>query len=83
MRVCGWREEDFAVGSDALGDAEAEVGDGRGAMVVPVVEIGAGLAGDGESVFESRGGDKGDACAFALEQRVGGDGGAVADFDGG
>ena len=51
-------------------------------MVVPVVEIGAGLAGDGEGVFKSGGGDEGDARAFAFEQCVGGDGGAVADFDG-
>ena len=82
---CGgrWREKDFAVGADALGDAEAEVGDGRGAVVIPVVEVGAGLAGNGECVFESCGGDEGDARAFALEQSVGGDGGAVADFDGG
>ena len=52
-------------------------------MVIPVVEIGAGLAGDGERVFESCGGDEGDARTFALEQGVGGDGGAVANFDGG
>ena len=52
-------------------------------MVIPVVEIGARLAADGERVFKSRRGDKGDARAFAFEQRVGGDSGAVADFDGG
>ena len=51
-------------------------------MEVPVVEAGAGLAGNGEGVFKARGGDEGDACAFAFEQGVGGDGGAVADFDG-
>ncbi len=78
-----WREKDFAVGPDALGDTEAEVGDWGGAVMVPVVEVGAGLAGDGEGVFESRSGDEGDARAFAFEQGVGGDGGAVADFDGG
>ena len=50
-------------------------------MVVPVVETGTGLASDGERVFEASGGDKGDARAFAFEQRIGGDGGAVANFD--
>ncbi len=52
-------------------------------MVIPVVEIGARLPGNGERVFESRSGDEGDARAFAFEQCVGGDGGAVADFDSG
>lgn len=81
---CGFRrcEEDCAAGIDALGDAEAEAGDGRGAVVIPVVEIGTGLAGDGESVFESSCGDEGDAGAFAFEERVSGDRGAMADFDG-
>ena len=79
----GRREENGAVGADAFCKAEALAGDGRGAVVIPVVEIGASLAGDGESVFKSRGGDEGDARAFAFEQRVGGDGGAVADFNGG
>ena len=79
----GWRAENSSVGANAFGNAEAKVGDGRGAMVVPIVEIGAGLAGDGEGVFKSSSGDEGDACAFALEQSVGGDGGAVANFYGG
>ena len=52
----------------------------RGAMRVPVVEIGTRLAADGERVFKSGGGDEGDAGAFAFEQGVGRDGGAVADF---
>lgn len=75
-------DENGTVGADAFGNSEAEVGDGRGAMVVPVVEVGARLAGDGKRVFESNGGDEGDTRAFALEQRIGGDGGAVAYFDG-
>ena len=76
------REENGAVGCRcARRRRSSSVGDGRGAMVVPVVEIGTGLAGDGECVFESGGGDESDARAFAFEQRIGGDGGAVADFD--
>jgi hypothetical protein len=51
-------------------------------VVIPIVEIGTSLAGDGEGVFESCSGDESDARPFALEQCVGGNGGAVADFDG-
>ena len=76
-------EEDGAVGVDAFGESEAEVGNGCGAVTVPVVEIGARLPCNGEGVLESGGGDEGDAGTFAFEQRVGGDGGAVANFDGG
>ena len=79
---CRGGEEDFSVGADALENAEAEVGDGSGAVVIPVVEIGAGLAGNGERVFESRGGNEGDTRTFALEEGVGGDGRAVANFNG-
>ena len=76
-----WGEENGAVGCDAFGNAEAEIGDGGRAVLVPVVEIGAVLAGDGEGIFESGCGDESYACAFALEQCVGSDRGAVADFD--
>ena len=51
-------------------------------MVIPVVEIGAGLARNGEGIFKSSGGDECDARAFAFEQCVGGDGCAVANFNG-
>ncbi len=42
-----------------------------------IVELGAGLASDLDGVFESGGGDERGAGAFAFEQRVGADGGAV------
>ena len=60
-------------------DAEAEIfGDQRlDAVEEKIVELGAGLASDFDGVFESGGGDEGGARAFALEQRVGADGGAV------
>ena len=50
--------------------------------MVPFVEIGAGLAGNGEGVFKTCGGDKGDTGSLALEQCIGGDGGSVADVNG-
>ena len=74
----GGRAEDGTIGADALSDAEALVGDGRGAVMIPVVEIRTSLAGDGEGVFKTGSGDESDARAFALEQGIGGDGGAVA-----
>ena len=77
----GGGAEDFGFGGDALGDAEAQVrgneADGRGA--VEVVELGAGLAADGDGVFKAGGGDEGYACAFSFEHGVGADCGAVAD----
>jgi hypothetical protein len=51
-------------------------------VVIPIVEIGTSLAGDGEGVFKTGSGDESDARAFALEQGIGGNGGAVADLDG-
>ena len=44
-----------------------------------VVELGAGLASDLDGVFETGGGDQSGARAFAFEQSVGADGGAVQD----
>src|SRR6185437_13131352 len=41
---------------------------------------GASGAADGDGVLEAGGGKKGDARAFALEQGIGADGGAVANF---
>lgn len=49
--------------------------------MIPVVEIGASLAGDGESVFKSRSSDEGDARAFAFQQSIRGNCSAVANFD--
>jgi len=47
----------------------------------PVVELGAGLATNGDGVFEALCGYERDAGAFALQHGVGADGGAVADFE--
>ena len=71
--------QDFAVAGRAFVDAEAEIlGDQRlDAVEEEVVELGAGLASDFDGVFEAGGGDEGGAGAFAFEQRVGADGGAV------
>ena len=46
----------------------------------PVVEAAARLPADGDGVFKAGGGDEGDACALALEHRVGTDGGAMANI---
>ncbi len=73
------RGEDFAVAGGAFVDAEAEIfGDQRlDAVEEEVVELGAGLASDFDGVFEAFRGDQGGARAFAFEQRIGADGGAV------
>ena len=75
-RRCG---EDFSVAGGAFVDAEAEIfGDQRlDAVEEEIVELGAGLASDFDGVFEAGGGDERGARAFAFEQRVGADGGAV------
>ena len=76
--------KDLGFGGDALGDAKAEfsrdqgLGEGR----EPIVEFCAGLATDGDGVFEACGSDEGDVRAFAFEHGVGADGGSVADVDG-
>lgn len=43
----GWCEKNGTIRADALGNAEALIGDGSGAVMIPVVKVGAGLAGYG------------------------------------
>ena len=76
--------EHGAVGADTLSEAKAAIlGSKRGGTVdVPVIEAGASLAADSEGIFKSGRGDEGYARALALEESVGGDSGAVTDFDG-
>ncbi len=76
---------DVAVVVGAFENAEAQGGgdNGRARLGSEIVEFGAVLARDLEDIFESRGGDQGGAGAFALEQRVGGDGGPVDDVGAG
>ena len=68
-----------AIEQNPLFDSETKLtghqrnGKGRG----QVVEFGPILAPDRNQIFESLGRDKGGACTFALEQRVGGHSGAV------
>ena len=50
---------------------------GSTAVEEEIVELGAGLASNLDGVFETGGGDQSGARAFAFEQRVGADGGAV------
>ena len=71
--------ENGAISRRALIDTEAEVfGNERfHAIEKEIVELGAGLASDFDGVFEASGGDESGAGSFALEQRVGADGGAV------
>jgi hypothetical protein len=75
---------DGAVGVGAFGDAvavggvdEEAAGGGGGGLEVGAVRT----AADEEEVFEAGGGDEGGVGAFAFEQGVGGDGGAVDDFE--
>ena len=73
------RGQDFSVAGGALVDAEAEIARDQwlDSVEEEVVELGAGLASDFDGVFEAGSGDERGARAFALEQRVGADGGAV------
>ena len=70
--------EDAAAGVEALGDLEAEVaGDERGEAAGHAVGVGPRAAAELEDVAEALGGDQAGAGEAALEQGVGGDGGAV------
>ncbi len=73
----------FAV--DSLVHAESQFGGNERlhAIEEEVVEPGTGLAADLDDIFETRGGDQGDARAFALKDGVRADGGAVQEDDGG
>ena len=77
--------EHGSVGADTLGDAKAAIFSSKrgGTVDVPVIEAGASLAAYGEGIFKPGRGDEGYARTLALEESVGGDGGTVADFDGG
>ena len=76
------RGQNLAVAGGAFFDAEAEIGrDQRfDAVEEEVVELGASLASDFDGVFETGGGDQGGARAFAFQQSVGADCGAVQDY---
>ena len=72
--------EDAAAGVGALGDLEAEVaGDDRGEAAGHAVGVRAGAAAELEDVAEALGGDQAGAGEAALEDGVGGGGGAVDD----
>ncbi len=75
----GRRGQDFSVARGTLVDAEAKsFRDQRlDAVEEKIVKLGTGLASDLDGVFETGGGDQSGAGSFALEQRVGADGGAV------
>ncbi len=76
-------DEDFAVAGGAFVDTEAEIFRDQwlDAVEEEIIELGAGLASDFDGVFEAFGGDECGAGAFAFEQRVGADGGAVEEDD--
>ena len=78
-------ERDGAVRAQASVELEAElVGDERlGRDGLEVVDVRAGLAADDEQVAHALGGDERGAGALALDDGVGGDGGAVHDEVGG
>ena len=82
FQICGRRVgQDFAVAGGAFFDAEAEIGGDQrlDAIEEEIVELGARLASDLDGVFESGGRDQSGARAFAFQQSVGADGGAVQD----
>jgi len=70
-----------AVGGHPLGDLEAALArhQRRGMVELHVVHVRPGLAADLEQVSEALRGDQGHRRALALDQRVGGDRGSVAD----
>ena len=78
------RKEDLAEVVEAFGDGEAEVAgdEGLGEGDAEIVLVVAALVAEGENVAEALGGDEGGAGALALDDGVGGEGGAVdEDFD--
>ena len=74
-----WGGQDLAIGSGAFIRTEAEIfrHERLNALEEKIVELGAGLASDLDGVFEADGCDQGGAGAFAFEQRIGSDSGAV------
>ena len=72
----------LAVAGGAFFDAEAKIGrDQRfDAVEEEIVELGASLASDFDGVFETGGGDQSGARAFAFQQSVRADCGAVQDY---
>ena len=74
--------EHHAAGADALDHFEDARGRDRAPRLDPGVEIGTArdvLAADVEHMAEALGGDEGGAGAFAFEDEIGGDRGAVED----
>src|SRR5580692_6523210 len=84
FQICGrGRGEDFAIAGGAFFDSEAKIGGDQrlNAAEEEVVKLGTGLASYLDGVFETGGGDQGGTGAFAFEQRIGADGGAVQDCE--
>ena len=79
MRV--WRFANAAVGVDALVDLEAQMArdEWLGHFQEQVVQVVAMFAGDLIGVPKAPGGEQGGTRAFALDDRVGDQGGAVDD----
>ena len=71
--------QNLAVTGGAFVDAETQIGRNQGfnAIEEEIVELGTGLAADLNGVFETCGGDQRHARAFALQQSVRADCGAV------
>src|ERR1022692_1825640 len=69
----------FAIIRGAFVDSETEIFRNQrfDAVEEEVVELGAGLAADFDGIFETGGGNQSRARAFAFEQGVGADGGAM------
>src|SRR6516164_6499731 len=67
--------QDLTCRVDALGHPESKVARNqwRGALEQQIVELGPGLPSDFNRVFEARGGNECDTCAFALQQSIGAD----------
>ena len=75
------RPDDLARWADALGHLEAQLARHQrlGIVGLQIEDLGPGLAADLEQVVEAGGGDERDLAAAPLDQRVGGDRGAVGE----